>query len=148
MGIWGIQALVQRRRRRLGRRIYWGGGIEFDCDLAFAYFRTTFFRLPFWLRRTIHYDTAKIEMSSRHFFGFDSVYEMSDTTTFFALTPFFCVSRPNCTDLSSWPTIWGSGLGMMVPDLRALGRKSRQIVGPMELVKMVDEETEYCVSGI
>lgn len=40
---------------------------------------------------------------------------MSDTTTFFALTPFFWTFRPSCTFSSPLPTTSGSGFGLSEP---------------------------------
>lgn len=71
---------------------------------------------------------------------------MYETTIFFALTPFFCASNPACTDFRFCPTISGSGLGTMVPALRALGRNSRQIFEPMSLLKIEGAETVRRVS--
>lgn len=67
---------------------------------------------------------------------------MYDTTTFSALTPFFCVSRPSCTDLRFSPTILGSGLGTIVPFFNALGRNSRQILGPTSFEKIAVAPTD------
>lgn len=54
-------------------------------------------------------------------------HEIFDTTTFFAETPFFCVSSPNCTLRNSSPTICGSGAGTTVSSSSATGRNLRQM---------------------
>lgn len=72
-----------------------------------------------------------------------AVYEMYDITTFCALTPFFWVSRPSCTERNRSPTINASGAGTIVCDFRAAGKNSFQINGPTSFpgAKMSEAET-------
>ena len=44
-------------------------------------------------------------------------------------------------DLSSSPTVNGSGAGTTLPESRALGRNLRQIYGPTSLLKILLDET-------